>query len=154
MRDGRLARYGPAVTADRSDVDTGVLEELLEALLETAARKDALRAWPKHAPPDGDPPVQARRDDDGTLGVFRFFTIVSAIPPPEDGSSSGSFVGPDPVRQLTPQEAKARIDGVDDTQLNPGDEVGVELPLQRLAAIALADVEAVRAHQRTDGAAA
>src|SRR5688572_32096721 len=129
MRDGRLARYGPAVTADRSDVDTGVLEELLEALLEVAARKDALRAWPKHKPPDDDPPVQARRDDDGTLGVFRFFTIVSPTPPSE---THDSFVGPDPVRQMTPQEAKARIEGVDDTQLAPGDEVGVELPLHRL----------------------
>jgi hypothetical protein len=111
-----------------------VLEELLQALLEVAARKDALRSWPREQAPETDPPVQARRDDDGTLGVFRFFTIV-------DPNASASFVL-DPVRDMTAEEARARIEGVD--RLKPGDEVGVELPLGRLAAIALADVEAVR----------
>ena len=118
--------------------DPGVLEELQQALLEVAARKDALRAWPRELAPSGaserDPPVQARRDDDGTLGVFRFFTIADV---------GGSFVL-DPVRDMTAEEARARIDGIGD-KLKPGDEVGVELPLGRLAAIALADVEAVRA---------
>jgi hypothetical protein len=113
-----------------ASVDAGVLEELLQALLEVAARKDALRSWPRDAPPDTQPPVQARRDEDGTLGVFRFFTIVV----PE--------VRPDPLRELTADDARARIDGVG--ELQPGDEVGVELPLGRLAAIALADVDGTR----------
>ncbi len=119
---------------DPIEVDEGVLDKLFAALLETAARKDALRAWPRERPPEHEPPVQARRDADGTLGVFRFFTIV-------DGDA-------DRNRQLTAQEARARIDGLDDT-LTAGDEVGVELPLGRLAAIALADLDGVgagRAH--------
>ena len=119
---------------DPIGVDEGVLEKLFAALLEVAARKDALRVWPRHEPPDREPPVQARRDDDGTLGVFRFFTIVER--------------DPDPVRQLTAEQARARIDGLDGS-LQQGDEVGVELPLGRLAAIALADVDGVgagRAH--------
>ncbi|MBI1948793.1 MAG: hypothetical protein HYS27_24110 [Deltaproteobacteria bacterium] len=115
---------------DPIEVDEGVLEKLLAALLEAAARKDALRAWPREQPPERDPPVQARRDADGTLGVFRFFTIVAN--------------DPDPTRQLTVEEARARIEGLDDS-LQAGDEVGVELPLGRLAAIALADVDAVAA---------
>ncbi|HEY4220163.1 MAG TPA: hypothetical protein VGO62_02455, partial [Myxococcota bacterium] len=119
--------------ADQTAIDAGVLEELQQALLEVAARKDALRAWPRESAPDQFPPVQARRDDDGTLGVFRFFTIVEP---------TGSMVL-DPARDMTAEEARAKIDGVD--KLKPGDEVGVELPLDRLAAIALADVEAVRA---------
>lgn len=115
---------------DPIEVDEGVLEKLLAALLETAARKDALRSWPREQPPERDPPVQARRDDDGTLGVFRFFTIVAA--------------DPDPIKQLTVDEARARIEGLDDS-LQAGDEVGVELPLGRLAAIALADADGVAA---------
>lgn len=118
--------------ADHPSVDAGVLEELLQALLEVAARKDALRSWPRDAPPDQLPPVQARRDEDGTLGVFRFFTIVDPL---ADGR-------PDALRELTADEARARIDGVG--ELQAGDEVGVELPLGRLAAIALADVEGTR----------
>lgn len=118
--------------ADHPSVDAGVLEELLQALLEVAARKDALRSWPRDAPPDQQPPVQARRDEDGTLGVFRFFTIVDPL---ADGR-------PDALRELTADEARARIDGVG--ELQAGDEVGVELPLGRLAAIALADVEGTR----------
>lgn len=120
---------------DPISVDATVLEELLQALLEVAARKDALRAWPRDNPPEQDPPVQARRDDDGTLGVFRFFTIVEAR-----GEES---LGHDPVRELTAEEARARLDGIEG-QLTPGDEIGVELPLGRLAAIALADVDATR----------
>ena len=119
--------------ADVISIDAGVLEELLQALLEVAARKDALRSWPKGSAPEHDPPVQARRDDDGTLGVFRFFTIRESV---------GSIVL-DPVRDMTADEARAKIDGVD--KLKPGDEVGVELPLGRLAAIALADVVGVGA---------
>lgn len=115
---------------DPIGVDEGILEKLLAALLEVAARKDALRVWPREQPPDREPAVQARRDDDGTLGVFRFFTIVAA--------------DPDAVRELTVEEARARIDGLDDS-LQSGDEVGVELPLGRLAAIALADVDGVGA---------
>ncbi|MCC7074971.1 MAG: hypothetical protein IT383_26910 [Deltaproteobacteria bacterium] len=115
---------------DPIEVDEGVLEKLFAALLEAAARKDALRSWPRERPPELEPPVQARRDADGTLGVFRFFTIVTQ--------------DPDPHRQLTADEARARIDGLDDT-LAPGDEVGVELPLGRLAAIALADLDGVGA---------
>lgn len=115
---------------DPIEVDEGVLDKLFAALLETAARKDALRTWPRERPPEHEPPVQARRDADGTLGVFRFFTIVDR--------------DPDPHAQLTTDEARARIDGLDDT-LAPGDEVGVELPLGRLAAIALADLDAVSA---------
>jgi hypothetical protein len=124
-----------AETRDPISVDAGVLEELLQALLEVAARKDALRSWPKDRPPERDPPVLARRDDDGTLGVFRFFTII-------DPGAGGSHVQ-DQVRELTPVEARARLDGIDG-HLKPGDEVGVELPLGRLAAIALADVDATR----------
>lgn len=131
-----------AETRDPISVDAGVLEELLQALLEVAARKDALRAWPKDAPPERDPPVQARRDEDGTLGVFRFFTIVEA--------HDGGGLGHDPVRELTPEEARARLDGIEGA-LRPGDEVGVELPLGRLAAIALADVDATRADADRDG---
>lgn len=116
---------------DLPTVDAGVLEELLHALLEVAARKDALRSWPRQQPPDQQPPVQARRDDDGTLGVFRFFTIVAAE------------TRPDPLRELTAEEARARIEGIEG-HLHAGDEVGVELPLGRLAAIALADVESTR----------
>lgn len=121
-----------------ASVDAGVLEELLQALLEVAARKDALRSWPRDAPPDAQPPVQARRDDDGTLGVFRFFTIVA----PGSGPEGRPDVRPDPLRDMTADDARARIDGVGDLQA--GDEVGVELPLGRLAAIALADVEGTR----------
>lgn len=123
-----------------ASVDAGVLEELLQALLEVAARKDALRSWPRESPPDNhnQPPVQARRDEDGTLGVFRFFTIVDAAAP-------GEGPRPDPIRELTPDDARARIDGLDGaSQLKAGDEVGVEMPLGRLAAIALADVEGTR----------
>ncbi len=125
--------YRPASRMADNEIDAGVLEELLQALLEVAARKDALRSWPKDLAPENDPPVQARRDDDGTLGVFRFFTIMEP---------TGSIVL-DPVRDMTPEEARARIEGVD--KIKAGDEVGVELPLGRLAAVALADVEAVRA---------
>lgn len=121
-----------------ASVDAGVLEELLQALLEVAARKDALRSWRRDAPPDAQPPVQARRDEDGTLGVFRFFTIVA----PGSGPDGRPDVRPDPLRDMTADDARARIDGVG--ELQPGDEVGVELPLGRLAAIALADVEGTR----------
>lgn len=112
-------------------IDESVLEALLHALLEVAARKDALRAWPRDQPPDVLPPMQAQREDDGTLGVFRFFTIV------------GADARADAVRELTADEARTRIEGIEGP-LRTGDEVGVELPLGRLAAIALADLEATR----------
>jgi hypothetical protein len=114
------------------------LDELVLRLLEVAARKDALRAWsyavPLEAALADAPPIEARRDDDGTLGVFRFFEIVKEEP--------------DAMRSLTPTLAKERIEPLQSERVKIGDEVGVELPLGRLAAIAWADVDAVRAGRR------
>jgi hypothetical protein len=117
---------------DPNQADPAVLEELLQALLETAAKKDARHAWLDGATVDaGPPPVQARRDDDGTLGVFRFYTLVDK--------------DPRPLTEMTPQQARAQLEGLGDERLRAGDEIGVELPLSRIAAIALADVEATLA---------
>jgi hypothetical protein len=114
------------------------LERVLEQLLECAAKKDALRAWPRGVSVDEAlakaPLVEARRDDDGTLGVFRFYEIVAH--------------DPDSLRQLTVAQAKERIDALAGERVKVGDEVGVELPLARLCAIALADVDALLAELR------
>ncbi len=112
-----------------------LLERVLQGLLELAAKKDALRTWARGMPVDDAlkdaPPVEARRDDDGTLGVFRFFEIVA------DGGDGASV----DARRLTAKKARERIDALQDERVRVGDEVGVELPLARLAAIALADVD-------------
>src|SRR5262245_22260607 len=86
----------------RDHVDPGVLEELLQALLEVAAKKDARRSWPDGSAIDdeGGPKVEARRDEDGTLGVFRFFTVVDA--------------DPRPLTELTAEQARAAIEGLDE----------------------------------------
>ncbi len=108
-----------------SDVD--VIDDLVFALLEQAARKLCVPSWPQASPPAKSPDVpviEARRDDDGVLGVFRFATVVA------DGASARAHF------EVTLAEALKRGD------VSVGDGVGVELPLPVLCAIALADVDA------------
>jgi hypothetical protein len=141
---GRLRRVdvrdqGDPPAGDGDGAGQDALERVLQELLEIAAKKDALRAWARGVPLEEAlakaPPVEARRDDDGTLGVFRFYEIVAAEP--------------DALRQLTVAQARERIDALASERVKIGDEVGVELPLARLCAIALADVDAVLAgHDR------
>lgn len=109
-----------------SDVD--VIDDLVFGLLEAAARKLCVPSWPTASPPAKSPDVpviEARRDDDGALGVFRFATVVD------------DTVAPRPHFEISLAEAKDLDDG-----FGVGDEVGVELPLHVVCAIALADLDA------------
>ena len=106
-------------------------EQRLLRLLQHAATQAALPSWPTESPPHGSPDlpvVDARRDDDGSLVVFRFFRVVDA--------------DPEPLLELTVAEALARVEGLQEVAV--GDEVGVELPLPRVCAIALATLAAAR----------
>src|SRR4051812_3166502 len=60
--------------------DATVLEALLHALLEVAARKDALRRWPRDGPPEEIPRVQARRDEGGSLEIVSLDDIERRFP--------------------------------------------------------------------------
>lgn len=109
-----------------SDVDD--IDDLVFALLEGAGRKLCVPSWPTASPPPKSPDVpviEARRDDEGALGVFRFATVV------------GAGTAPRAHFEISLEDAAALGDGV-----VVGDEVGVELPLHVVCAVALEDIDA------------
>lgn len=111
-----------------ADGDRDVVDDLVFLLLELAARKLVVPSWPKDSPPKGSPDVpviEARRDDEGALGVYRFAVVVD-----DDELSRPAF-------EVRLSEARAL-----DADVKLGDEVGIELPLPVVCAVAVADIDA------------
>ncbi|MDP2340478.1 MAG: hypothetical protein Q8O67_05955 [Deltaproteobacteria bacterium] len=109
--------------------DVDVIDDLVFALLEAAARQLVVSSWPAASPPPKSPDIpaiEASRDAEGALGVFRFATVV------DDAAE------PRPHFEL--RLSQARKDGLGE-DLKAGDDVGVELPLIVLCAIALANID-------------
>jgi hypothetical protein len=109
-------------------VERDLVDDLVFQLLELAARKLVVPSWPKDSPPKGSPDVpviEARRDDEGALGVYRFAVVVD-----DDALTRPAF-------EVRLSEARAL-----DADVKVGDEVGIELPLPVVCAVAVADIDA------------
>lgn len=104
-------------------------------VLAQAGRCLAVSAWPAASPPGATPdvPVVEVQPGDGVEApaVFAFATVVD-----DDGPCQ-------PLLELRRSE-------VGDDSVTPGDEVGVELPLPQVVALALALVDALMAHRDED----
>jgi hypothetical protein len=103
-------------------------------VLAQAGRCLAVSAWPAPSPPGGTPDVpvvEVQQDGDDVPAVFSFATVVA-----DDGPCQAPL--------------EIRRGDVGDDSVAVGDEVGLELPLPQVAALALALVDAVMAWRDDD----
>lgn len=101
--------------------------DLVLALLEHAGRALLVPSWPAPSPPESSPDVptvEASVSDDGVCVVCRTATVV------EDGIADAAFR---PGFELRHRDVDG---GDDDRAVEVGDDVGVEVPLATVAALA------------------